>query len=121
MNKLPVIDAKIAISKDFFTIFNKGRWITSTRSRILGQYLRTKYECLLTTSSTVNKDDPILNCRINGLENKSPDLIIIDRNSKLKKNLQIFKIMKKKEEFLFLPTIIKIKTFINLELTIIQK
>ena len=102
MNKLPVIDAKIAISKDFFTIFKKRRWITSAQSRIIGQFLRTKYECLLTTSSTVNKDDPILNCRINGLENKSPDLIIIDRNSKLKKNLQIFKIMNKKRRiFIF--------------------
>ena len=31
-----------------------------------------------------------MNCRIQGLEKKSPDLIIIDRNLKLKRKLKIF-------------------------------
>ena len=34
----------------------------------------------------------MLNCRIKGLEHKSPDIIIIDRFFKIKKNLKIFKL-----------------------------
>ena len=33
----------------------------------------------------------MLNCRIEGFNNSKPDLIIIDLNLKIKKNLDIFK------------------------------
>ena len=42
----------------------------------------------------------MLNCRINGLENRSPDLIIIDRNLKLKKKLKLFKKISEKRKIL---------------------
>jgi len=90
-NEIPFIDAKIAISKDFFTINKKKRWITNNKSRTLANFLRSKYDCLLTTSKTVNDDNPILNCRIEGLEKKSPDLIILDRLFKIKVNSLIFR------------------------------
>ena len=38
-----------------------------------------------------NNDNSLLNCRIDGLENKSPNLIILDRDLKIKKSLNIFK------------------------------
>jgi len=89
-NKLPIIDAKIAISRDYFTINKKKKWITNDRSRKLTHLLRTNYNALLSTSKSVNKDNSILNCRINGLRHKSPNLIILDRNLIIKKNLKIF-------------------------------
>ena len=88
LNK-PFIDAKIALSKDFYSISKKSKWITNIYSRRRGQFLRTQYNCLITTSKTVNLDNPRLDCRIDGLEKKSPDIIIIDRNFKLKKNLKL--------------------------------
>ena len=42
----------------------------------------------------------MLNCRINGLNNFKPDLLIIDLNLKLKKNLILNKIIKKRRTFL---------------------
>jgi diaminohydroxyphosphoribosylaminopyrimidine deaminase/5-amino-6-(5-phosphoribosylamino)uracil reductase len=62
----------------------------------LANFLRSKYDCLLTTSKTINDDDPLLNCRIEGLERKSPDLIILDRSFKIKKDIQILKSKNKK-------------------------
>ena len=77
--QLPLIDAKLAISKDYFTINKKNKWITNEKSRLRGQYFRSTYDCLISTSCSINKDNSLLNCRIKGLENKSPDIIIIDR------------------------------------------
>ena len=92
--KLPLIDAKIAISKDYFTINKKKRWITNIHSRKRSHVIRSTYDCLISTSKSINNDNSILNCRIEGLEKKCPDLVILDRNLKLKKNLKLFNNMK---------------------------
>ena len=102
-NHLPYIDAKLAISKDFFTINQKERWVTNSRSRIIGNFMRSKYDCLLTTSKTVNDDNPLLDCRVEGLEKKTPELIILDRSFKIKKNLKIFK-KKNRKIYIFITT-----------------
>ena len=99
-NQVPLIDAKLAISKDYYTINNKEKWITNIKSRKLGNFLRSKYDCLLTTSKTINSDNPLLDCRVEGLEKKTPSLIILDRYLKIKKNLKIFK-SKKRKIFVF--------------------
>ena len=100
-NKLPFVDAKIAISKDFLTINKKNRWITNSRSRNVGQLIRSKYDCIISTSKSINKDNAILNCRINGLNNFKPDLIIIDRKLKLKTNLNLFNFTNRRKTYLF--------------------
>jgi len=89
--KIPLIDAKLAVSKDYFTINKKNNWITNIKSRNLGNFLRSRYDALLTTSKTINKDNPLLNCRIEGLEKKTPDLIILDRYFKIQRNVKVFK------------------------------
>ena len=99
-NKLPLIDAKIAISKDFFTISKKLKWITNKRSRLVGHLIRSKYDTIISTSETINRDNPLLNCRIDGLNNNKPDLVIIDRNLKLKKKLNLFKFTNKRKTYL---------------------
>ena len=52
------------------------------RSRRVGHLIRSKYDCIVSTSSSINKDNSLLNCRIDGLNNNKPDLIIIDRHLK---------------------------------------
>lgn len=99
--KIPLIDAKIAVSKDFFTINKKSKWITNYRSRQVTHLLRSKYDCIISTSKTINKDNALLDCRIAGLENNTPDLIIIDRNLKLKKNLRLFNLSKSRQIYIF--------------------
>ena len=86
---LPLLDAKIAISSDNFTINKKGKWITNSRSRTVSHLLRSKYDSIISTSKSINIDNSLLNCRINGLDNSKPDLIIIDRYLKLRKNLKL--------------------------------
>ena len=96
---LPLVDAKIAISKDFFTINRKNKWITNDRSRKVSHLLRSKYDCIVSTSNSINKDNSLLNCRIDGLNNDKPDLIIIDRYLKLKKKLKLYKLSNKRKTY----------------------
>ena len=100
-DKFPFIDAKIAISKDFLTISKKNKWITNSRSRKVSHLIRSNYDCIISTSASINKDNSLLNCRIKGLNNFKPDLVIIDRKLKLKKNLDLFNLTKKRKTYLF--------------------
>ena len=97
-SNLPLIDAKIAITKDYYTKEKNQKWITNQHSRKVAHLLRSMYDCIVSTSKSINEDNSILDCRIEGLEKKSPDIIIIDRNLNLKKNLIIFK-KKLKEKY----------------------
>jgi|TARA_B110000444_G_scaffold260199_1_gene306315 diaminohydroxyphosphoribosylaminopyrimidine deaminase/5-amino-6-(5-phosphoribosylamino)uracil reductase len=98
--KIPLIDAKIAISKDYFTKNKNSKWITNKHSIKRVHLLRSKYDCIVTTSKSINDDNSILNCRIKGLENLSPSIIIIDRNLNIKKNSKIFYLNKKNNIYL---------------------
>lgn len=100
-SSIPYIDAKIAISKDFYTKNLKKKFITNENSRLRGNFLRSMYDCLISTSKSINSDNAMLNCRIKGFENKSPDLIILDRNLKIKKNLGILRKKTKRRIYLF--------------------
>ena len=63
--------------------------------------MRSNYNCIVSTSKTINTDNAILNCRINGLEKKTPDLVIIDRKLRIKKKIKIFKTKTKRKILLF--------------------
>ena len=49
----------------------------------------------------------LLNCRIDGLNNFKPDLLIIDRFLKLKKKLELFDLTKKKKHIFLQKATIK--------------
>ena len=83
---LPFISAKIAISKDYYSINKKSKWITNKHSQKITHLLRSMNDCIISTSKSINHDNSLLNCRIKGLENFNPDLFIIDLNLNLKKN-----------------------------------
>ena len=96
-NITPFVDAKIAISKDYFTIDKRTKWITNYLSRNRTHLIRSEYDAILSTSKTINKDNSLLNCRLNGFNNNKPDLIIIDLKLNLKNNLNIFKNINKRK------------------------
>ncbi len=98
--RLPSIDAKIAISKDNFTVNKYSKWITNLRSRKVSHLIRSKYDCIISTSESINKDNSLLNCRIKGLDNFKPHLVIIDRYLKIKKNLKLFELSKKRKTYI---------------------
>ena len=97
---IPFVSAKIALSSDFFSINYKKKWITDESSRKIVHLLRSRYDCILSTSKTINLDNSLLNCRIDGLDKFKPDLFIIDLNLKLKKNLLLDKIINKRKTFI---------------------
>ena len=97
---IPYVSAKIALSNDFLSINSKKKWITNESSRKIVHLLRSRYDCILSTSKTINLDNSLLNCRIDGLNKFKPDLFIIDLNLKLKKNLLLNKIINKRKTFI---------------------
>ena len=98
--QIPFISAKIAISNDFFSINKKKKWITNETSRKIVHLLRSRNDCILSTSKTINLDNSLLNCRIDGFDKFKPDLFIIDLNLRLKKNLLLNKIINKRKTYI---------------------
>lgn len=80
-------DGKIAQGDNFQN--SDDKWITSEQSRKYAHYLRAKNDAILVGANTVRKDNPMLDCRLSGLEKYSPKRIIlsekldIDLNSKI--------------------------------------
>lgn len=97
IKNLPLIDAKIAISKDYYSINNKNNWITNSYSRDRVHLIRSSYDSIISTSKSINKDNSLLNCRLKGFDNNKPDLIIIDMGLKIKTNLDLFNLSKKRK------------------------
>lgn len=68
------LDGKIATQN------GDSKWITSPKARKEVQKIRNRYDAILTTSSTIIKDNPSMTCRLkNG---KNPIKIILDRELK---------------------------------------
>ena len=97
---IPFVTGKIAISKDFLTINKKDKWISNESSRNIVHLFRSRYDCILSTSKSINHDNSLLNCRINGFDNKKPDLFIVDLKLKLKKKLSLNNYLKVRKTFL---------------------
>ena len=88
----PFITLKIASTADgkIATNLYESKWITNSTSRMIGHKLRSLNECMIVGASTINKDNPKLNCRLDGLRNCSPDLFILDKKLEINKNSKIF-------------------------------
>ena len=87
---------KLAVSKDFYTINKKNKWITNGFSRGRVHLMRSSNECIITSSKTIIKDNPRLSCRIDGLYQRSPFVIILDRKLKIHTTSKIINEKKRK-------------------------
>ena len=88
--KMPFITVKTATTLDgkIATSTGSSKWITDEASRKEVHKLRNKYDAILTSSSTVIKDNPSMTCRIkNG---RNPVRIIADTNLKTDKDSKIY-------------------------------
>jgi len=87
---LPFVITKSAVSLDgkISTENNSSKWISNKESRKRVHELRQQVDAVLTTINTVQKDDPMLNVR---LENhlKNPIRIILDPRLQISINYQI--------------------------------
>ena len=100
-NTLPYVTCKLAISKDFFTINKKRKWITNKYSRGRVHLMRSKHDAIITSSRTIKTDNPSLNCRINGLEKTSPYRIILDNFLKISMHSKVLRDKSKNKTIIF--------------------
>jgi len=99
--QIPYVYGKLALSKDFYIKEKKNLYITNEHSRKVAHILRSKVNCILTTYKTINDDNPKLNCRIDGLNDLSPYVAILDKNLNIKKNSFLISNAKKNKTYLF--------------------
>jgi diaminohydroxyphosphoribosylaminopyrimidine deaminase/5-amino-6-(5-phosphoribosylamino)uracil reductase len=99
--KMPYVTGKIAISKNNL-IYSKGtKRITDIHSDKLTHFLRYKNDSLMISYKTLNKDNPKLNCRLEGLNKFSPKRVILDKNLEMNTNSYIFKTANKNNTVIF--------------------
>ncbi|WP_035017713.1 bifunctional diaminohydroxyphosphoribosylaminopyrimidine deaminase/5-amino-6-(5-phosphoribosylamino)uracil reductase RibD [Anaplasma marginale] len=81
----PFITVKLATTLDGKISLPNGsdRWITNELTRKWVHKQRAMHDGIMVGSNTVVADDPMLDCRLPGLEEHSPIRIVIDRSGKL--------------------------------------
>jgi diaminohydroxyphosphoribosylaminopyrimidine deaminase/5-amino-6-(5-phosphoribosylamino)uracil reductase len=100
-NKLPFVTGKIATSKNNVIYSEKIKRITDKNSDKFTHFLRYKNDSIMISYKTLNKDNPKLNCRLEGLKKFSPKRIILDNNLNTKTNSYIFKTANKTNTIIF--------------------
>ena len=113
LNKKPYISLKIACSLDGKIALNnnKSKWITNELSRSYAHFLRSQNDAIMTSSSTILNDDPRMNCRLSGLEKRSPIKIILDRYLKISSKYNIYNSSIKNDIFLY--SVLEMKHHLN--------
>ncbi|MDA9071685.1 bifunctional diaminohydroxyphosphoribosylaminopyrimidine deaminase/5-amino-6-(5-phosphoribosylamino)uracil reductase RibD [Candidatus Pelagibacter sp.] len=90
-NKIPYVTGKIVVSKNNL-IYSKGtKRISDIHSDKLTHFLRYKNDSLMISYKTLNKDNPKLNCRLEGLHKFSPKRIILDNKLEMNTDSYIFR------------------------------
>lgn len=81
----PLVTMKIATSQDgkIARAGGDAEWITGAESRQRGHLLRASHDAILVGIGTVLADNPSLDCRLPGLESRSPVRIVIDSHLKI--------------------------------------
>jgi len=76
----PLLTLKIASSLDGRIATHRGesQWITGQAARDYGHMLRAEHDAILIGSGTALADDPRLDCRLPGLEGRSPLRVVLD-------------------------------------------
>jgi len=90
-NKLPFVTYKLAISRDYFIVNKKDKYITNEFSRGRVHLMRYNHDCIITSSKSIISDNSKLTCRIDGLICRSPARIILDKKLKIPLSSNIIK------------------------------
>ena len=71
------LDGRIA------TAGGESKWITGEAARAEGHRLRASHDAIMVGSGTALADDPLLTCRVPGLEDRQPVRVVVDRRLRL--------------------------------------
>ncbi len=89
----PFVQLKLATGLDGLIAPGDGEpvWVTGKQARAQGHLLRARADAILVGIGTVLADDPSLDCRLPGLEQRSPKIIVLDRQNRLPLDAQVSK------------------------------
>jgi len=81
----PYLALKMATSLDgrIATRSGQSKWITGAPARDYGHLLRARFDAVLVGAGTAQADDPMLDCRLAGLEEASPLRLVADSHLRL--------------------------------------
>ncbi len=76
----PLFTLKAATTLDgrIATRAGDSRWITGDAARRAGHWLRASHDAIVIGAETARSDDPVLDCRLPGLESRSPVRVVAD-------------------------------------------
>lgn len=87
----PMFTLKAATTLDgrIATRIGASRWITGAAARAAAHRLRAEHDAILIGSGTALTDDPILSCRLPGMEDRSPVRVIADGRLRLTPGMKL--------------------------------
>jgi len=102
----PLVTLKIAQDRAGHTIPPPGapRWITDEESRRFAHLLRAQHDAILVGIGTVLADDPMLDCRLPGLEDRSPIRIVLDTHLRLPESAKLVQSARKIPTMVFMAS-----------------
>jgi diaminohydroxyphosphoribosylaminopyrimidine deaminase/5-amino-6-(5-phosphoribosylamino)uracil reductase len=88
--KRPLVTIKLARSADNKTArLGADKWITGEEARRFGHLLRAQNDAILIGIGTALSDDPMLDCRLPGLEDRSPLRVVLDTHLRLPESAKL--------------------------------
>ena len=99
----PFVALKLATSADgrIATAASDSQWITGPAAREEGHRLRLRHDAILVGSGTALADDPMLTCRLPGLEGRSPVRVVLDRRLRLRPDSRLARSARAQPVWLF--------------------
>lgn len=79
----PVVCLKLALDRDGSVARGDGaspRWVTGEQARARGHLLRAQSDAIMVGAGTVRDDNPMLDCRLPGLERRSPVRVVLSND-----------------------------------------
>ncbi|HXZ68982.1 MAG TPA: bifunctional diaminohydroxyphosphoribosylaminopyrimidine deaminase/5-amino-6-(5-phosphoribosylamino)uracil reductase RibD [Alphaproteobacteria bacterium] len=82
---LPMVTLKLATTLDgrIATHIGESKWISGGRARAEAHRLRAEHDAILIGSETAVRDNPMLTCRLPGLDDRSPVRVVADGRLRL--------------------------------------
>jgi diaminohydroxyphosphoribosylaminopyrimidine deaminase/5-amino-6-(5-phosphoribosylamino)uracil reductase len=95
----PFYTVKFAASLDGRINFypnTERKQISSDLNIMQAHKLRSQHHAIAVGIGTIIADNPLLNCRLNGLENYNPDVIIFDNQCRIDANSRVFSLLNRR-------------------------